>query len=184
MLLSETDQTVRKYHEILGGRENKFDTETIRRVLSFSRELYEKREYSNFTTFDSNVDQMIVSDHLRLFSFCEHHLLPFHGEVAVGYIPDGKILGLSKFQRIVDKLSSKPQLQERLTSEILEFIQAKLNPKGLGIVIKAIHTCVFARGPQSSNAEFTTSAMLGSFRTQIETRQEFLNSITNNRHRM
>ena len=95
---------------------------------------------------------MIIGNHLRLFSFCEHHLLPFFGEVAIGYIPDKKIFGLSKFQRLIDKVSSKPQLQERLTYQILEEINNRLEPKGIGVVIKAIHTCVFARGTQSSHS--------------------------------
>jgi GTP cyclohydrolase I len=172
------------YYEILGGDPEKYSAETDRRVVSFCDELRVKREYGNFTTFDSKDDQMIIANHLRVFSFCEHHLLPFYGETAIGYIPDRKILGLSKFQRIVDKFASKPQVQEELTGAIISYINELLNPKGIGIVIKAIHTCVFARGPQSTNAEFTTSAMTGIFRSGSETRQEFLQMIDNNRSRL
>jgi GTP cyclohydrolase IA len=105
-------------------------------------ELDRKRNYEKFTTFVSDCDEMIIGNHLRLFSICEHHLLPFYGEVAIGYIPDGKIFGLSKFQRLVDMLASKPQIQETLTVKILEEIKNRLNPAGIGVVVKAIHTCV------------------------------------------
>jgi len=172
------------YYGLLGGDVENYSNETDRRVISFCNELKIKREYDNFTVFESQDDEMILGNHLRVFSFCEHHLLPFFGEVAIGYIPQGKILGLSKFQRIVDKFSSQPQLQERLTNQILNFIDARIKPKGVGVVVKAIHTCVFARGPQSTNAEFTTSAMSGVFKTGAETRQEFLQIIDNNRLRL
>ena len=117
---------------------------------------------------------MIIGNHLRLFSICEHHLLPFYGEVAIGYIPDGRIFGLSKFQRLVDMVASKPQTQERLTIKILEEIKNRLNPIGIGVIVKAIHTCVFARGVQSNKAEFTTNAMYGRFKDSPQTRSEFL----------
>lgn len=172
------------YYELLGGEYEVYSTETDRRVISFCNELQIKRSYNNFTTFPSEGDEMVVANHLRLFSFCEHHLLPFYGEVAIGYIPNGKILGLSKFQRIIDKIASRPQVQERLTTEILKFLVERLEPQGLGVVVKAIHTCVFARGPQSTNAEFTTSAMVGLFKSEINTRQEFLQSIDYNRSRL
>lgn len=167
---------------MLGGNINEFDVkETNRRVLQYFRELSVKRAYNRFTTFKSDTDEMIIGNHLRLYSVCEHHLLPFFGEVAIGYIPNGKIFGLSKFQRIVDKVASRPQLQERLTKEIAEFINVAIHPLGIGVVIRAIHTCVFARGVQSANAEFTTNVMLGNFRNKAETRSEFFASIADSR---
>jgi GTP cyclohydrolase I len=169
---------------MLGGNTMNYQAATVDRVMQFWSELRQKRNYDKFTTFKSDADEMVIGNHLKLFSICEHHLLPFFGEVSIGYIPQGTVLGLSKFQRIVDKFASKPQIQERLTSEILKFIQQITNAKGAGVVIKAIHTCVFARGVQSASAEFTTTALGGVFKTQHETRAEFLKSIDDNRMRI
>ncbi len=173
----EFDNTVNGYYQLIGGNIKEYDKETSRRLRAFGNELSRKRSYEKFTAFKADHDDMIIGNHLRLFSFCEHHLLPFFGEVAIGYIPDRKIFGLSKFQRLVDKVSSRPQLQERLTYQILEEIKYRLQPKGVGVVIKAIHTCVFARGTQSSSAEFTTSAVDGIFKDNINTKQEFFSII-------
>jgi GTP cyclohydrolase IA len=166
-----------EYYKMLGGEPKKYDKETSPRVLSYCKELDAKRTYNKFTVFDSNTDEMIIGNHLKLFSICEHHLLPFFGEVSIGYIPNGKIFGLSKFQRLVDKISSKPSIQENLTKELADEIETRLHPTGIGIVIRAIHTCVFARGVQSTSAEFTTNAMFGSFRDKVATRQEFLSVV-------
>lgn len=171
------DKIVNGYYQLIGGDVTSYDNETSRRLKLFGQELMKKRSYEKFTAFKADHDDMIIGNHLRLFSFCEHHLLPFFGEVAIGYIPNKKIFGLSKFQRLVDKVSSRPQLQERLTYQILEEIKHRLEPKGLGVVIKAIHTCVFARGTQSTTAEFTTSAVDGIFKENINTKQEFLSII-------
>ncbi len=176
----EFDKVISGYYKLIGGDDDKYDKETSRRLRSFGDELLKKRLYDKFTTFKADHDDMIIGNHLRLFSFCEHHLLPFFGEVAIGYIPDSKIFGLSKFQRLIDKVSSKPQLQERLTYQILEEINNRLEPKGIGVVIKAIHTCVFARGTQSSTAEFTTSAVDGVFKENTNTKNEFLSIINAN----
>ena len=173
----EFDDIINGYYQLIGGEVNNYDKETSKRLQSFGEELSRKRLYEKFTTFKAENDDMIIGNHLRLFSFCEHHLLPFFGEVAIGYIPDTKIFGLSKFQRLIDKVSSRPQLQERLTHQILEEIKNRLEPKGIGVVIKAIHTCVFARGTQSSTAEFTTSAVDGIFKENINTKNEFLSII-------
>src|SRR5262245_45970177 len=150
------------YYAMLGGTKY-FPSETERRVKDFCKELDVKRSYDKFTTFETKADEMIIGNHLRLFSICEHHLLPFYGKVSIGYIPRGKIFGLSKLQRIVDKFASRPQIQEELTIDIADFIYERIQPKGVGIVIKAIHTCVFARGTQSSDAEFMTNVMRGDF---------------------
>ena len=171
------DKIINGYYKLIGGDDSKYDKETSRRLRTFGEELLKKRSYDKFTTFKAEHDDMIIGNHLRLFSFCEHHLLPFFGEVAIGYIPDNKIFGLSKFQRLIDKVSSRPQLQERLTYQILDEINNRLKPKGIGVVIKAIHTCVFARGTQSTTAEFTTSAVEGVFKENINTKNEFLSII-------
>lgn len=173
----EFDKIINGYYKLIGGDNNNYDKETSRRLRTFGEELLKKRTYEKFTTFKAEHDDMIIGNHLRLFSFCEHHLLPFFGEVAIGYIPDTKIFGLSKFQRLIDKVSSRPQLQERLTYQILDEINNRLKPKGIGVVIKAIHTCVFARGTQSTTAEFTTSAVEGIFKENINTKNEFLSII-------
>ena len=173
----EFDKIINGYYKLIGGDNNNYDKETSRRLQTFGEELLKKRSYEKFTTFKAEHDDMIIGNHLRLFSFCEHHLLPFFGEVAIGYIPDTKIFGLSKFQRLIDKVSSRPQLQERLTYQILDEINNRLKPKGIGVVIKAIHTCVFARGYQSTTAEFTTSAVEGIFKENINTKNEFLSII-------
>jgi len=173
----EFDRIINGYYKLIGGDTNNYDKETSRRLRTFGEELLKKRTYEKFTTFKAEHDDMIIGNHLRLFSFCEHHLLPFFGEVAIGYIPDTKIFGLSKFQRLIDKVSSRPQLQERLTYQILDEINNRLKPKGIGVVIKAIHTCVFARGTQSTTAEFTTSAVEGIFKENINTKNEFLSII-------
>lgn len=173
---SQTDM-IKNYFELLGGKEHDFSIETANRLRSFGMELERKRNYGKFTTFASDCDEMIIGNHLRLFSICEHRLLPFYGEVAIGYIPDGRIFGLSKFQRLVDKVASKPQIQEKLTVEILEEIKNRLDPAGIGVVLKAIHTCVFARGVQSNKAEFTTNAMYGRFKDSPQTRSEFLSCL-------
>lgn len=172
------DQTILEYHQLIGGYD--YDPETTKRVHRFAQELQEKRDYSRFTVFNSDTDEMIIGNHLRMFSVCEHHLLPFFGEVSIGYIPDGKIFGLSKFQRIVDKFASRPQIQERLTKNIADFILQTIRPKGVGVVMKATHTCVFARGVQSAQAEFTTNVMYGSFKEYAQTRNEFLSCVYSN----
>ncbi|HET7148148.1 MAG TPA: GTP cyclohydrolase I [Candidatus Nitrosopolaris sp.] len=166
---------IKNYFELLGGKDLDFSIETANRVRSFGMELDRKRNYEKFTTFVSDCDEMIIGNHLRLFSICEHHLLPFYGEVAIGYIHDGKIFGLSKFQRLVDMVASKPQIQETLT--VLEEIKNRLNPTGIGVVVKAVRTCVFARGVQSNKAEFTTNAMYGKFKENPQTRSEFLSCL-------
>lgn len=179
-IIPEHAHSIKTYFELLGGDKEEFPSDTIRRVLDFSSELANKRMYDRFTTFDSTTDEMIIGNHLRVFSFCEHHLLPFFGEATIAYLPEKKILGLSKFQRLIDKCAATPTLQERLTQEVKLRLIDLLNPRGVAIQIKAIHTCVLARGPLSSNAEFTTTALYGRFKESADTRNEFIQSISNN----
>ena len=123
-----------------------------------------------------NQDMIIVKD-INYYSLCEHHLLPFMGKVHVGYIPDGKVLGLSKIPRIVDIYARRLQLQEQLTNQIARGITEFLNPKGVGVVIEGEHMCLRMRGVQKQNASMQTSSMTGIFRKEKKTREEFLNLI-------
>ena len=174
----ETQPTaISEYFEMLGGDWKSYPTETNRRVRDFCQELSVKRLYNKFTTFKSEGDEMIIGNRLRVFSFCEHHLLLFYGEAAIGYIPDETIFGISKLQRMVDKWASRPQLQERLTSQIKNDINEILNPKGVAVRIKAVHTCVMSRGVQSTNAEITTMAVSGILKDNPQARNEFLQNI-------
>jgi GTP cyclohydrolase IA len=162
---------------MLGGDITKWDNETSARVNQYCEELQTKRNYTKFTKFPATSDDMIIGNHLRMYSICEHHLLPFFGEAAIAYIPDKWIFGLSKFQRIIDMVASRPQLQERLTHEILKFIDNAIQPKGIAVQIKAIHTCVFARGVQSTDAQFTTTAVSGRLKVNPQARNEFLQNV-------
>jgi len=123
-----------------------------------------------------NQDMIIVKD-INYYSLCEHHLLPFMGKVHVGYIPNGKVLGLSKIPRIVDIYSKRLQLQERLTHQIANSITDFLNPRGVGVVIEGEHLCMRMRGVEKQNAIMQTSSMTGIFRKEDKTREEFLNLI-------
>jgi len=123
-----------------------------------------------------NQDMIIVKD-INYYSLCEHHLLPFFGKVNVGYIPNGKVLGLSKIPRIVDIYSKRLQLQERLTHQIANSISDFLNPRGVGVVIEGEHLCMRMRGVEKQNAIMQTSSMTGIFRKDDKTREEFLNLI-------
>lgn len=181
--IAKTHDSILEYYQLIGGHSDEFLPETAGRVWRFSEELKSKREYDRLTVFDSDADEMIIGNHLRMFSICEHHLLPFFGEVSIGYIPDGQIFGLSKFQRIVDKFASKPQIQERLTKDIADFIVECVHPKGVGVVVVATHTCVFARGVQSASAEFTTNVMYGAFKENAQARNEFLSCVHANNHK-
>ena len=124
--------------------------------------------------FDDRHDNMIMVRDIELYSMCEHHLLPFFGKAHIAYIPNGKILGLSKLPRIVDMFARRLQVQERLTSEVAEAVQASVNPRGVGVVIEASHLCMMMRGVEKQNSMTITSALLGSFRDDGKTRDEFL----------
>jgi len=123
-----------------------------------------------------NEDMIIVKD-INYYSLCEHHLLPFMGRVHVGYIPNGKVLGLSKIPRIIDIFARRLQIQEQLTQQIAESISDFLNPKGVAVVIEGEHLCMRMRGVQKQNATMQTSSMTGIFRKEEKTREEFLNLI-------
>lgn len=124
--------------------------------------------------FEEDCSEMVVVKDIEFYSLCEHHLLPFFGRVHVAYIPDGKIIGLSKIPRIVDVFARRLQVQERMTVQIAEAIQKVLQPKGVGVVADASHLCMMMRGVQKQNSSTMTSCLLGSFRSDFRTRNEFL----------
>ena len=132
----------------------------------------------NGALFDIKYDEMVIVRDIEFYSLCEHHMLPFMGRVHVAYIPDGKVLGLSKIPRIVDLYAHRLQVQERLTRQIADFIRDLLHPQGVAVVVEALHLCMSMRGVQKHNARLTTSAMHGAFRSNLATRQEFLDNIS------
>jgi GTP cyclohydrolase IA len=127
--------------------------------------------------FDVSYDEMVIVKDIEVFSLCEHHLLPFFGKVHVAYIPNGKVVGLSKVPRVVDIFARRLQVQERLTVQIAETIQNAIQPQGVGVVIEARHLCVMMRGVEKQHSAAVTSHMLGSFRNSDKTREEFLSLI-------
>ena len=126
---------------------------------------------------DKDTDEMVIVKDIDLYSLCEHHLLPFFGKCHVAYLPDGKIVGLSKIPRIVNAYARRLQVQEKLTTQIANCLQTTLQPKGVGVVIEAFHLCMAMRGVEKQNAYTTTSSMLGFFKEDARTRSEFLSLI-------
>ncbi|WP_018719189.1 GTP cyclohydrolase I FolE [Arhodomonas aquaeolei] len=131
----------------------------------------------NGALFESDLDEMIIVRNIELYSLCEHHLLPFFGRAQVAYIPDGRVLGLSKVARIVDMYARRLQIQEQLTREIAEAVQSVTGARGVGVQIEARHMCMMMRGVSKQNSEMSTSVMLGTFRHSQSTRNEFLQLI-------
>jgi GTP cyclohydrolase IA len=128
----------------------------------------------NQALFTVDYNEMVIIRDIDVFSLCEHHLLPFYGKAHVAYIPNGKVVGLSKIPRLVDMFARRLQVQERLTVQIAEIIEQKLQPQGVGVVIEAMHFCMMMRGVEKQNSVAVTSCMLGVFREQLMTREEFL----------
>jgi len=158
-LLRTPHRVASAYEEILGG----YTTDPAKLI--------------NGALFTVDYDEMVVVKDIEFFSLCEHHLLPFFGRAHVAYLPRNKVIGLSKIPRIVDMFAHRLQVQERMTQQIAHFIQETINPLGVGVVIEAQHLCMMMRGIKKEQASMTTSAMLGGFRTRLETRMEFLNMI-------
>ncbi len=131
----------------------------------------------NGAKFTSGTNHMVILRDVELYSLCEHHLLPFYGKCSIGYISQGKVLGVSKLARIVNLFARRLQIQERLTEEIADAIMREANAEGVGVVIRARHLCMMMRGVEKQNSEMTTSAVLGSFRSDEKVRQEFLSLI-------
>ncbi len=134
----------------------------------------------NGAIFEEKYDEMVIVKDIDFYSMCEHHMLPFFGRIHVAYIPNGKIVGLSKIPRLVDMFARRLQVQERLTRQIADVLQEKLQPKGVAVVAEGYHMCMMMRGVQKQNSTTTTSAVHGAFRAE-KTRLEFLNLISRNR---
>ncbi|RJP70074.1 MAG: GTP cyclohydrolase I FolE [Ignavibacteriales bacterium] len=135
----------------------------------------------NGAIFEEKYDEMVIVKDIDFFSMCEHHILPFYGKVHIAYIPNGKIVGLSKIPRIVDIFARRLQVQERMTQEIADTLDQYLQPKGVGVVSEARHMCMMMRGVEKQNSIATASAMHGIFKEDARTRGEFLNLITTNK---
>jgi GTP cyclohydrolase IA len=131
----------------------------------------------NGAAFEVDYDEMVVVRDIEFYSLCEHHLLPFFGKAHVGYLPRGRIIGLSKIPRVVDMYAHRLQIQERLTQQVATFLMDRLDPKGVGCVIEATHLCTVMRGVRKQEATMVTSSMLGTFRKDARTRSEFLTFI-------
>jgi len=132
----------------------------------------------NGAIFKAPGDEMVIVKDIEIYSLCEHHMLPFFGKCHIGYIPDGKVIGVSKLSRIADMYARRLQIQERLSNEIAKALMQAIKPKGVAVIIEAKHLCMMMRGVAKQNSEMQTSAMLGAFRSRPETRSEFLSLIS------
>ncbi len=151
--------------------------DTPKRWARFFLEFLAPTEFS-FTTFSSEgMDEMIVLDPIPLYSLCEHHLAPFFGHAYIGYLPNKRIVGLSKIPRTLDYFSRRLQNQERITSQVAQFLFEKLKPKGVGVVLKCRHFCMEMRGVQKHDVNTTTTKLIGAFKTDSKTRSEFLSYV-------
>ena len=151
----------------------------VARSLSFLTRGYQQDPETILTNavFTSDTDEMVVVKDIELYSMCEHHMLPFFGRAHVAYLPRKSIVGLSKLARVVDVYASRLQVQERLTSQIAEAISRALNPRGVAVLIEAQHLCMMMRGVAKQNSTTVTSCMLGGFRSDPKTRQEFMDIV-------
>lgn len=153
--------------------------ERVERSLKFLTRGYEQKieDVIHGAVFTSDQDDMIIVKDIEFYSMCEHHMLPFFGRCAIGYIPRGKIFGVSKLARLVDVFARRLQIQERLCQQVAQVIFDTIHPQGVGVVMEAQHLCMLMRGVQKQNSVMTTSTMLGTFRQKQATRLEFLNLI-------
>lgn len=153
--------------------------ERVDRSLRYLTSGYQKNadDLLNGALFEVAYDEMVIVKDIEIFSLCEHHLLPFFGKCHVAYIPNGRVMGLSKIPRLVDMFARRLQVQERLTKEIAETIREKVKPRGVAVVIEAQHLCMIMRGVEKQHSIAVTSSMLGSFKTNQDTRNEFLNLV-------
>ncbi|MBI3895115.1 MAG: GTP cyclohydrolase I FolE [Acidobacteria bacterium] len=162
------------------NREGLQDTPSrIAESLRFLTSGYRMRidEVLNGAFYSVCYDEMVIVKDIELFSLCEHHLLPFFGKCHVAYVPEKKVIGLSKIPRIVDMFARRLQIQERLTNQIAETLMEQLRPQGVGVVVEARHLCMMMRGVEKQHSQAVTSAMLGVFRDQQQTREEFLSLV-------
>ena len=162
------------------AREGLLDTpDRAAKAMEFLTQGYRQKleDVINNAVFTVEDNHMVIVRDIELYSLCEHHMLPFFGKCHIGYIPEGKVLGVSKLARIVDLFARRLQIQERLTNEVANSIMETLAPEGVGVVIEAQHLCMMMRGVEKQNSCMVTSAMLGSFRSEQSTRNEFLQLI-------
>lgn len=177
------EDAVKKILEAIGEdpqREGLIDTPTrVAKSMKFLTRGYQQNidDVINNAYFTADCDDMVIVRDIEFFSMCEHHMLPFYGKCHIGYIPNGKVFGVSKLARLVDVFARRLQLQERLTKEIANTILDTVAPEGVGVVMEAQHLCMIARGVQKQNSVMVTSAMLGSFRDEQATRNEFMHLI-------
>jgi GTP cyclohydrolase I len=153
--------------------------ERVAKSMRFLTQGYNEdpRRMLNGAVFDEHVDEMVVVKDIELYSLCEHHMVPFFGKCHVGYLPRGKIVGLSKIPRLVDVFARRLQVQERLTNQIASALFDLLAPRGVGVVIEAQHLCMMMRGVEKQNSRAVTSSLLGTFRSDARTRAEFLDFV-------
>lgn len=182
------EEIVRDLLEALGeDPEREGLEETPRRIVEMYEEVLSGRLLNPSEVlhvgFEENHHEMVIVKDIPFYSLCEHHFLPFHGVVHVAYIPEGRVVGISKLARVVDILARRPQLQERLTSQIADTIVDTLHPVGVGVVIEGEHLCMTMRGIKKPGSCAVTSAMRGCFGQNLATRQEFLSLIGTTRHR-
>ncbi len=146
------------------------------KAMQFLTQGYDQtlEEVLNGAVFESDSDEMVIVRNIEMYSLCEHHLLPFIGKCHVAYLPRGKVIGLSKVARIVDMYARRLQIQESLTKQIADAVLEVTDGRGAGVIIESQHMCMMMRGVQKQNSSMTTSAMLGTFRSDINTRNEFL----------
>ena len=157
----------------------KYTPARVEKSLQFLTQGYKTniKKLINNAIFEEECNDMVIVKDIEFYSMCEHHMLPFYGKCHIGYIPDGKIFGVSKLARIVDCFARRLQLQERLTGQIANTILESVKPEGVGVVMEAQHMCMRMRGVEKQESMMVTSAMLGSFRKEQSTRMEFLNLI-------
>lgn len=149
------------------------------KAMQFLTDGYQKdlKEVVNNAVFESDTDEMVIVQDIEFYSLCEHHVLPFIGRCHIAYVPNGKVLGLSKFARIVDMYARRLQIQEGLTKQIADAVLEVTNAKGVGVIMEGKHMCMMMRGVQKQNSSMITSVMLGAFRNSQNTRNEFLRLI-------
>lgn len=178
-----------KYRDILSfvgedpDREGLLQTpHRVAEAMKFLTRGYEQNVQTllNGAIFHEDYDNMVVVKDIEFYSMCEHHMLPFFGKAHVAYIPNGKIVGLSKIPRLVDMFSRRLQVQERLTMQIAEALEGALRPKGVAVVMEGVHMCMLMRGVEKQNSSMVTSHVMGAFRTDIATRQEFMALVKSN----
>jgi GTP cyclohydrolase I len=156
--------------------------ERIEKAIAFLTKGYrmDVTEVLHDALFDVDYDEMVIVKDIEFYSMCEHHMLPFFGKAHVAYVPNGKVIGLSKIPRLVDVFSRRLQVQERLTRQIGEAITDAIQPQGVAVIMEAAHLCMMMRGVEKQHSSTVTSAMLGVFKTQLQTRNEFLSLVRRN----